>query len=53
MRDFYGTLNRLTGDLAATKYYAKAIDPPPPPEDPEAKSMWTYSLKCKPTQRMF
>src|SRR5439155_265466 len=34
-----GTIDRLTGDMAATTATAAAI--------------WRYSLKCTPTQRMF
>jgi hypothetical protein len=34
-----GTIDRLTGDMAATSAFRTSI--------------WIYSLKCRPTQRMF
>jgi hypothetical protein len=39
----YGTLDRLTGDMAATSTFSRTT----------GNSRWSYSLKCRPTQRMF
>jgi hypothetical protein len=39
-----GTIDRLTGDMAATSILTHTTG---------GASKWSYSLKCKPTQRMF